>query len=483
MLTIKNDDPLPNASMLKPSRYNLSSQREDDSLVIVNTFSGGAVVVAPKDRVEAVRLLKSGTNIQEDPADPGLAAFVEAGILVPADRDELRSVRYLQAHITSSATHQHLIVFPTEQCNFRCVYCYETFKKGAMTPEVREAVKAFVRRRMRSLESLAFDWFGGEPLVAFDVIADIMPEVRRVTAETGCQLTSHITTNAYLLTPNIIPFLLDWGVNSFQITVDGPKQEHNQRRLLHVIDHKSPCGVPQQPGLPISTADAHSCGPVNRGTFDTIMENVASLLSDRRFFHVCIRANYDLESLPSMDRFICDIADLVKQDPRVRIDFCPIWTDPDSVTVSVPMGTQRQKTYASLMKLAHSRGLQTDAPNFAGPSGLVCYAAKANSLVIRSDGTLNKCTVALDADYNHVGRLLADGSLDVDLDRMAKWTNSGMETDSVCQNCSVSPACQGNACPLERFENGKRPCPPLKLYPSILTPLVVGPAPSASIRS
>lgn len=41
----------------------------------------------------------------------------------------------------------HLILLPTEQCNFRCVYCYENFKIGRMQRSIVEAVKKLLENR------------------------------------------------------------------------------------------------------------------------------------------------------------------------------------------------------------------------------------------------------------------------------------------------------------------------------------------------
>ncbi len=455
---------------LRPSRFNLTTVCPDGSLVLANTYSGACAVIAPKDREEALSLLQPGN--ESLPENEAVAALAGQGFFVPKGTDELKRVRHLQAHTTSSSTHQHLIIFPTEQCNFRCVYCYETFEQGAMSPETSAAVKRFIRRRLKTLASLQIDWFGGEPLVAFDVIAEIMPEVKRLADEKECLFGSHITTNAYLLTPEVATQLLGWGVNSYQITIDGPKPEHDRRRKLHVLSQVSPCGTEQAAGGPSATPD-HSCSGGGTGTFDRIMGNVTTLLERRQLFNVCLRTNYDLDSLPAIAPFVEQLARLVGDDPRVRVDFCPIWADPESVTVSLPLGNQRQKTLTSLLKMAHALGLRTNVPDYLRPGGMVCYAAKANSLVIRSDGRLNKCTVALDTDYNHVGRLLPDGDIELDIDRFAKWTNSGLEMDVTCQNCAVSPTCQGNACPLERFENGRRPCPTVKTFQEEMVPLSV----------
>jgi uncharacterized protein len=51
----------------------------------------------------------------------------------------------------------------------------------------------------------------------------------------------------------------------------------------------------------------------------------------------------------------------------------------------------------------------------------VCYASRANSFLVRADGTLAKCTVALSHPQNRVGRLLEDGTVELDAEKMQGW--------------------------------------------------------------
>ncbi|MBP3041922.1 SPASM domain-containing protein, partial [Bacillaceae bacterium Marseille-Q3522] len=84
--------------------------------------------------------------------------------------------------------------------------------------------------------------------------------------------------------------------------------------------------------------------------------------------------------------------------------------------------------------------------------------------VIGSDGTIYKCTVALDSDFNKVGQLLEDGSMKLNSDLMALWITSDETADESCQKCFFRPSCQGAACPKIRIEKGKKPCPPDKIH-------------------
>ena len=45
----------------------------------------------------------------------------------------------------------HLILLPTEKCNFRCKYCYEDFSIGRMNVDTISGVKALLEKRCSDL--------------------------------------------------------------------------------------------------------------------------------------------------------------------------------------------------------------------------------------------------------------------------------------------------------------------------------------------
>ena len=140
----------------------------------------------------------------------------------------------LNREVLESLSNQglHLILLPTEACNLRCVYCYEEFQYKRMEPHVIRGVKAWIERRAASLDRLSIGWFGGEPLLALDVIEDISQTIRcQVGQHPSCSYFADITTNAYLMTPSVFERLLDWGVTRFQISFDGPRDWHDRKRV------------------------------------------------------------------------------------------------------------------------------------------------------------------------------------------------------------------------------------------------------------
>ncbi len=78
-----------------------------------------------------------------------------------------------------------LQILPTEQCNFRCVYCNQHYEIKRMTHETVNATKKLLDRRIPSLDYLNIQWFGGEPLAGYGIVLDIMSHTNRKIGETN----------------------------------------------------------------------------------------------------------------------------------------------------------------------------------------------------------------------------------------------------------------------------------------------------------
>ena len=61
-------------------------------------------------------------------------------------------------------------ILTTEQCNFRCKYCYEKFKHGQLSDGVIESFIKFIKENIDKYSGVHLRWFGGEPLLGIDVI-------------------------------------------------------------------------------------------------------------------------------------------------------------------------------------------------------------------------------------------------------------------------------------------------------------------------
>lgn len=318
------------------------------------------------------------------------------------------SMQYLAQLLSSQ--NQELILFPTEQCNFRCIYCYEDFKVGRMSKGTIDGIKALLEQRVPELSKLHLSWFGGEPLVAKDIVLDISSYATKLAERhSGVNYFSSMTTNAYLLTPKVFTDLVSVGVKNYQITLDGPDIIHNQRRL-------------QANG---------------NGTFDKIWTHLTYMQESSQQFNVTLRVHFDINSIEYMQTFIDVLRNQFADDSRFTIHFKPLENlgGPNVHLIDVVPYAKREKIISSFYQRLYKNKQTKISDSIKNP--YVCYAAKPNSLTIRANGSIGKCTVALNDPRNQIGYLQSDGTLKIDNDRLNPWFKGYKNLDEDILACPI----------------------------------------------
>lgn len=293
-----------------------------------------------------------------------------------------------------TAQELHLILLPTEACNFRCVYCYEEFKYKRMDPWVVSGVKNLMTRRAPELRRLVLSWFGGEPLLAQGIILDIQGHARALASiRPAMSVTADMTTNGFVLSPAALERLVEAGVHTYQISFDGPREWHDRKRVLHG----------------------------GKGTFDVIWANLLAARSSKLDFTITIRLHVDRSNLGAAPRFIDDCAEAFGADPRFEIFIRELSRlgGPNDSSLEIFDRDEGPRAIADLRDRARGRGLRLLDPEYKAEG--VCYAARANSFVVRANGRIGKCTVALEHPNNQVGVIREDGTLDLVAPKIAMW--------------------------------------------------------------
>lgn len=309
-----------------------------------------------------------------------------------------------------SDRHLNLIILPTEKCNFRCRYCYETFEVGRMSGSVVSGVKRLISNRVSDLDSLVISWFGGEPMLGLDIVEDVSSHVQAEIDKFNprCVYNSNMTTNGFLLSRSSVEKLVRLGVSEFQVSLDGSEEEHNKTRIL----------------------------ANGKGTYLDILNNLVAMTSLGLMFNVIVRVHFHPVNIGSIEKMVAALPVEIKADKRFHFYFKAIHhlggkNDNEFKVV----GYKGEAEAADrLRRMAESYGIN----NFnLKDSNYVCYASAANSFVIRPNGDLGKCTVALYDPRNSVGHITEDGSLILNNEKIRPWLTGLVTGDEKIRSCPM----------------------------------------------
>lgn len=123
----------------------------------------------------------------------------------------------------------------TQQCNLRCKYCiyghnhlnFRNFESKEMTWDI--AQKAIEYARDHSAEHIVISFYGGEPLLKFELIKKAVNYARKIIMDK--ELSFSMTTNMVLMDEEKAEFIAKTPHFSVTASIDGPEQIHNKNRV------------------------------------------------------------------------------------------------------------------------------------------------------------------------------------------------------------------------------------------------------------
>lgn len=318
--------------------------------------------------------------------------------------DTIKGFNLRELRFAVSPERFHLILFPTEQCNFRCVYCYEDFNVGKMPDWVVTAVKTLLAKKIPKLRILELSWFGGEPLLAKDIMFDLAQYAYDLAQQYECVIMGDVTTNGSLLDLRTFTRLVKLKQNRFQISIDGAQEVHDQTRLTRN----------------------------GRGSFAMIWRRLMDAAATDLDFRITLRIHLTSQNRVSVEEFCQLYYQNLEKDPRFSLYFKAIENlgGDNQAEIQKLSGAGSLRKIAALLQEAHDP--KPAADNY------ICYAAKPNSLAIRANGSLNKCTVALQDEKNQIGKILPDGTLEIRQQKFSTWIQGFSRLDSWSMGCPHS---------------------------------------------
>ena len=411
------------------SKYT-SVSKSDGAWILFNAVSGRWVRL-DEEEIEvdsADRFLSFSACIKPT----SLKALKEAGCINENAQEEETAISEFAQNDYSNSKFLQMTIIPTQWCNFTCRYCYQEHAAQRMQDEVCNSILRFLTKNLSDFDLLEVGWFGGEPLCALERICSMMRKISASCLIHKVSMFSTMATNGYLLTPDVFSRLYKAGVCNYQITLDGFAPVHDYFRHLRT----------------------------GGGTFERIMENLLYIKNNTQYerANILIRINVSKKLLLSLSDFVRFLADRFGGDPRFFIDFQRIMdlggTGIDTIQDEI-IGEYDFGNYIRLAKSLHLGMNRYEALLRIG--GNVCKAARKNAYVIDFDGSVNKCSAALEDEINRIGYLDTDGNMHLDQNKLGLWMQTFLPAE--CDYCEIYPLCYVKACPYNRIRIQDIACP------------------------
>ena len=120
-------------------------------------------------------------------------------------------------------------------CNLNCSYCFASQGKyhgerALMSYEVGKRALDFLIENSGTRRNLEVDFFGGEPLMNFDVVKQLVAYARSVEKEKNKNFRFTLTTNGVLVDDDVIEFS-NREMSNVVLSLDGRKEVHDRYRV------------------------------------------------------------------------------------------------------------------------------------------------------------------------------------------------------------------------------------------------------------
>lgn len=122
-------------------------------------------------------------------------------------------------------------------CNMKCHYCFASqgdfgLDKSLMSSEVGRLALDFLVEHSQGVKNLEVDFFGGEPLLNWEVVKDIVAYGRQIETRTDKVFNFTLTTNSLLLNEDIMDYLLSENI-AVILSLDGRPEVNDHYRILN----------------------------------------------------------------------------------------------------------------------------------------------------------------------------------------------------------------------------------------------------------
>jgi uncharacterized protein len=407
----------------------------DGALLVFNAVSSQLVSAAGRQRALLEEKLREVAATGSHPNPALLAALARLGLVVPRAADE-RGREHARFLATKASGRKLLLtIAPTMGCNLRCTYCFqqEMARAPTMRPEIQEGLVEFVSRKAEGADRLAVQWFGGEPLLAYDTVLALSERFQRACRERGVGYHSEMLTNGTLLDDEIVASFPSIALRAVQFPLDGMPATYAARKR-------------------VSPKKAEEFYERLAGYLPAVVEATGS---------VTIRINVDRDNAAEAKDVVRFFAERGVRDQRIdfRLGFL---NTSRGVIDCIPHNCLSTGEFADL-EIDFCYFLAAAGYRVFGRPEILdypCAAVVRESYAIGPDGRIGKCVPAIGTDETVFSRIYP-GEVERTLAETAEPGQPFADFDpfetGTCRECSLLPACLGS-CPKGHRAGGSVIC-------------------------
>lgn len=218
--------------------YNIALDVFSGSVHAVDEVAYDAIAMydtlAPEE-IKAALLEKYGARADVTPADldevlEDIKELKNEGKLFTEDIYANRAFDFKNRHTELKALCLHV----AHTCNLNCSYCFAAQGKyhgerALMSFEIGKRALDFLVEHSGKRKNLEVDFFGGEPLMNFEVVKQLVAYARSIEEEKGKHFRFTLTTNGVLLDDEVTEFA-NRECHNVVLSLDGRKAVHDRLR-------------------------------------------------------------------------------------------------------------------------------------------------------------------------------------------------------------------------------------------------------------
>lgn len=414
--------------MMKQSKFCLIKEI-NGKLFLANIRTGHMVKFTGKYMAEARQLLENCNSADNTGV---LFQFLkEKEYIIDSDTDEDLVEKKTIEEIKNNMGQLNLIIMPTDDCNFRCPYCYEDHEKKYMSQSYLDKIAKYIDKNIDYYTGLKVEWFGGEPLLQYSSVIYLSEKLVQICRQHKKPFLSGMTTNGYFLTVEVFERLRKLHFVGYQITVDGFAESHDKQRCLEN----------------------------GGGSWNRIIKNLRDIKETpcRGFTNITIRTNFTVEMLDRGKEFLDFLNREFGDDRRFNYFIRTVSNfGGERINQMQDQLIDDKSQMINLQKYASSIGLrQSVRRNSLRAGGMICYASKKNYYVLASDEIVRKSTCNYSDPANHIGVINDNGDMLIDREKENLWLEGYSCANHACQ---YRITCAGDGCPRNHIFNKQSAC-------------------------